>query len=258
MVALFDTLVFSGVWAASVAAMLVCAASQALDGSPRWDVVALAFTGALVVYPLDRLRDLERDRARVPLRSTFVDRHQRRLQVLVGLASLASLALALRLDTAIWILCGGVFVTGLFHRRLKRIGHGKTIYVSIAWTIVVVGLPALVQRPFPSSRLLWVTAVMFAAIFSNLVASNLAVKGERGTSAENWPQPQGRWIALTSAVLGTTFGLLGPAPALSAVPCAQALALIRHREGERYSHGVIDGALLVGGLVASGLLWMAG
>jgi 4-hydroxybenzoate polyprenyltransferase len=258
LVALFDTLVFSGVWAAGVAAMLVCAASQALDGSPRWDVVALAFTGALVVYPLDRLRDLERDRARVPLRSTFVDRHRRLLKGLVFLAGLASLALAWRLDAAIWILCGGVFVIGVFHRRLKRIGRGKTIYVSLAWTIVVVGLPALVQRPFPSSRLPWVAAVVFAAVFSNLVASNLAVKGERCPSAENWPQPQGRWMALTTAILGTALGLLGPAPALSAVPCAQALALLRHREGERHAQGVIDGALLVGGLVAIGLLWMAG
>jgi len=221
-------------------------------------VVALAFTGALVVYPIDRLRDLERDRARVPLRSIFVERHRRRLQGLVGLASLASLALAWRLDAAIWILCGGVFVIGVFHRRLKRIGRGKAIYVSIAWTIVVVGLPALVQRPFPSSRLPWVAAVVFAAIFSNLVASNLAVKGERFTSTENWPQSQGRWIALTTAAVGTALGLFGPAPALSAVPCALALALLRHREGERYAQGVIDGALLVGGLVASGLLWMAG
>jgi len=238
--------------------VLVCAASQALDGSPRWDVVALAFTGALVVYPLDRLRDLERDRARVPLRSIFVERHRRRLQGLIGLAGLASLALAWRLDPAVWILCGSVFVTGVFHRRLKRIGRGKTIYVSIAWTIVVVGLPALVQRPFPSARLPWVAAVVFAAVFSNLVASNLAVKGERCTSAENWPQPQGRWIALTAAAVGTTLGLLGPAPALFAVPCVQALALIRHQEGERHAQGVNDGALLVGGLVASGLFWMTG
>ena len=65
-------------------------------------------------------------------------------------------------------------------------------------------------------------------------------------------------MALTTAILGTALGLLGPAPALSAVPCVQALALIRHREGERHAQGVIDGALLVGGLVAIGLFWMTG
>ena len=62
--------------------------------------------------------------------------------------------------------------------------------------------------------------------------------------------------ALATAMLGTVVGLFGPAPALSAVPCAQALVLTRYRPGERYAQGALDGALLVGGLVASGLFWM--
>ena len=253
MLALFDALLFSGLWAASVAAVLVCAAGQALERSPRWDVIALAFMGALVVYPLDRLRDLERDRDRAPLRSIFVQQHLRMLQGLVALGGLAALALAWRMNAAIWILCGGVFLTGLFHRRLKRIGRGKTIYVSVAWTIVVVGLPALAQQPFPSSRLPWVAAVVFAALFSNLVASNLAARGTHRTSVEDWPHSHGRRIALATAMLGTVVGLFGPAPALSAVPCAQALVLTRYRPGERYAQGALDGALLVGGLVAGGM-----
>jgi hypothetical protein len=258
MLSAFDALLFSGLWASAVAAVLTCAASQALGLSPRWDLIALAFMGALVVYPLDRLRDLERDRTRAPLRSTFVARHRWILHCLIALGTLAALALAWRMNVAIWVLCGGVFLTGLFHRRLKRIGRGKAIYVSVAWTIVVVGIPALAQRPLPSSRLPWVAAVIFAAIFSNLVASNLAANDTDAATTEDWPQPLGRRIAFATAVLGTVIGLFGPAPALSAVPCAQALALTRYRQGERYAHAALDGALLVGGLIASGLLWLGG
>jgi len=254
----FDSLVFSGVWAASVAAILVCAASLALGVSPRWDVVTLAFAGTLVVYPLDRLRDLERDRGRAPLRSAFVERYRRSLRGLVLLSGVASLVLAWRFSTAIWLLCGTVLVAGMLHRRLKRIGRGKTVYVSLAWTIVVVGLPALAQRQLPPTRVIWVAVVIFAAVFSNLVTSNLAVKGGASPSSGEWRYARGRRLALTSAAFGTTLALFGPTPALSAVPCAQALALLCRRDGERYGQGVIDGALLVGGLVTCGLSRIGG
>jgi len=254
----FDALVFSAVWAAGVAAALVFAVSHALDVSPRWDVIALAFTGALVVYPIDRLRDIERDRRRAPLRSAFVGRHRRFLRGLVLLSGVASCGLAWRFGTAVWLLCGGVLIAGMLHRRLKRVGRGKAIYVSLAWTSVVVGLPALAQHPTSPARVLWAATVIYAAVFANLVASNLAARDASTTSSEEWPEGWGRRLALSSAVLGTAIGLVGPAPALSAVPCAQALVLIPRMEGERYTQGIVDGALLVGGLVASGLSRISG
>jgi hypothetical protein len=254
----FDALVFSGVWAAGVAAALVGASSYALAVSPRWDTVALAFTGALVVYPVDRLRDLERDRSRAPLRSEFVTRHRRLLSGLVSLAGLAAIALASRFGAGIWLLCAFVLGAGLLHRRLKRFGRGKAVYVSLAWASVVVGLPAIAQGPFPAIRVAWAAAVILAAVFSNLIASNLAETGRARFSPEAWPQVQGRRLALGSALLGSAVGLLGPVPVIAAVPVVQALALVRHREGERFTQGVVDGALLMGGLAACGLSWYLG
>ncbi len=238
---LVDLLIFSSVWVAGVAAVLASAASFGLGHSPSAAVVLLASAGTFVIYNVDRLRDLERDRTTSPLRSAFVERHEKALQVAVGLALLVSIFAASTLSPAAWLLCGGGLAIGLMHRRLKHLARLKPAYVTCVWLGVVVGLPAATQGA-SAGRLAGVLAVIGCAIFANLLASNLA------------PGQESRGIAraLATAAAGVAIALLGPVElrALAAIPLGQAVALACYRANERYALVTVDGGLLVGGLVA--------
>ena len=86
-----EALAFSAVLPASVAGTLVMVAGFSLVGEALYLSAGLAFAGTLVVYNVDRLRDLERDRRSSPRRSAFVSQHS---SLLVGLVVLGSAAAA--------------------------------------------------------------------------------------------------------------------------------------------------------------------
>ncbi len=63
---LVDALVFSSLWLAATAAALAAAASRGMGAPADLRAVALAAAGTLVVYNVDRLRDVDRDRFIAP------------------------------------------------------------------------------------------------------------------------------------------------------------------------------------------------
>jgi 4-hydroxybenzoate polyprenyltransferase len=242
-----DALAFSSMLPAAVAASLVAAAAAALDIPTPWSAVGLAAAGTLVVYNVDRLRDVAFDRATAPLRSLFMVRHRRALHRLTLLAAIAGAGLALGLPPAGRWLCVGVLAVGLLHRRFKRHRFWKALYVTVAWVAITAGLPAIAAGRTPA--LPWLIAVYAASFGSNLVASSL-----RG---QPWPHPSGaRALGLASAMaaIGATLALLAPpgTRALVWVPAAQLVSLAAFRPGERYGLVVIDGALAVGALLSLG------
>ena len=78
-----DPLVYSSIWMASAAACLAFAAGKAMELPFPTRAGGLIFCGILLVYNLDRLRDLERDRLTSPRRSAFIARYRRLLWGLV-------------------------------------------------------------------------------------------------------------------------------------------------------------------------------
>jgi hypothetical protein len=244
---LLDALVFSSLWLAGAAAALCVASSLALGARPRASVAAVAALGTLVVYNADRLRDLARDRETAPERSAFVERHAGALRVLALLSATAATALALRLGAGAMGLLAGVLAVGLLHRRLKRLGMLKAIYLTLAWLAVVVGLPALeAARP---RDLGWALAFLGTALFANAMASN--VRDGEAAAAHFGPARVLR-VARLLAAGGSALGVAAPAAVapLAAVPLVTLGALLRFRGGERYGLLVVDGALLAGALVA--------
>ena len=247
-----DALAYSSVLAAGVAAALAATASLAYAIPLEPSVITLAFSGTLVVYNIDRLRDLELDRLRAPLRSAFVDRHRRRLGLLALAAALVSGICALQIAPAAWGLCAGVLAIGLLHRRLKHIRGIKTLYLTVAWLAVVVGLPLLGPGATAAAMsLYWTTGIIGCAIVANLLASNLDRRGEDKFSSHTAGRPRLR-SAIAIASLGVGAAFMGPDTlrGLVFVPLLELWALCRFREGERYGLIVIDGALLVGALGA--------
>jgi len=249
-----DAFAYSSGLAAAIGAALSLAAGLVL-GAPqihRW--IFLTAAGTFIIYNLDRLRDLERDRSTSPTRTAFVSKHRRVLYGAVLITAIGFASVLLTSPRPIIILCLAIGVVGLFHRRMKQSPALKAIYVSVCWVAACVGLPWLAS---PDTRLgAWVAGLFLATLTANLIASNLRddeviqVSGGHRTIL---------WAARGFSMLSIAVAFAGPAEILPLVwiPCCEGLVLFRFRPTERYGHLAVDGALLLGALATSThLLWL--
>ena len=244
--ALIDVTVDSSLWLGATAAALCAAATLAIGAAIEPAALALVGAGTLIVYNVDRLRDLERDRNTSPRRTRFVERWQRELAGLVLTASAAAAWSAWTLGQA------GEDGEGLVaHRRLKHLPYIKGPYVAAAWVTVVVGLPWLLA-PAPRN-LAWTAGLLFFAILANALASSVR-DGEAAAARVGRARTLG-W-ARSLAAIATLAALLAPdAPRnLLPIPGLTWLALLGFRDDERYGLVVVDGALLAGAVASCALL----
>jgi len=242
-----DALVFSNLWMAAALGAFVAATSRAMGTAIRPEAVGLAFAGLLVIYNVDRLRDLHRDRQGSPDRSAFITEHKGRLIALSGVAAAASLYFGARAGWPAAVTLLPVLGLGLFHRRLKRFENAKIGYIAASWTYVGFGLPAVLAAD--ARNLHWVAAITAATMLANVIAFNLRVAGER---VERVSRQNALQVARACAAIGVALGAFAPSPtdALVAIPLATLLVLIGYRPTERFSPLFVDGALLVGSLIA--------
>jgi len=124
--------------------------------------VGLAFCGTLVVYNVDRLRDLDRDRATAPARSAFVTRHGAGLALLTVAAGLLSAGFAVAAGPRALLVLAPIFGLGLLHRRLKHVTFAKSAYITAAWVGVAVGLPFAIAPH--AGAVGWAAAILTPAI----------------------------------------------------------------------------------------------
>lgn len=172
-------------------------------------------------------------------------RHENRLALAALVACCAAIGLGLSLGPRAISLLALCLAVGLLHRRLKRIRAAKPLYVAIAWSAVVVGLPAAVDRE--ARHVAWVAASIGLAVLANAIASNVRDGQQRHASAA-------RALAVARGCAMLSLGLLLFAPAglwpLAAVPLATLLALLRSRIDERWGLVAVDGALIAGAAAA--------
>jgi 4-hydroxybenzoate polyprenyltransferase len=260
LLALLEFVAFSGILPASVAAGLMAVCGLALVDSPPPGLLATAMAlgvaGTLVIYTLDRLRDLQRDRATAPARSAFVKLHREALTALSVASAGACLPLAAMLPSSTWWACGFALALGLFHRRLKSSHHFfSVLYVTLAWLAVVLGIPAATFSGELDSPL---GVAIAASALGPSIAANLIASDLRGRPLDPETHRRlrlGSWIALA--------GCLGPLVTsdfrpLIAIPLAVWASLAGFRSSELYGLLVLDGALLLGALIAAGLLVLGG
>lgn len=243
---------YSGALAAAVGAGLTLAVGGALGGEDVGAASALVGLAVFFLYGVDRLRDVARDRTGSPGRTDFVLRRRRGLRVGVLIAGVLVAAILAVAPWPVFGLCGVLGAVGLLHRRLKQSVPWKIGYVAAAWTAACVGIPwLLVANRGAHGPAIWATALVAAALVGNLIASNL-----RDGKAAGWPShrtPEARIAAAAFAALGVAAAAVVAAPqvaALAWIPAAEAVALAFHRPSERYAHLAVDGALLVGALLA--------
>lgn len=199
---------------------------------------------------MDRLRDVDADRATTPLRSVFVDRHGGGLALLVVGAGATALACAVAAGPRALAVLLPVAAAGFLHRRLKRIAWGKAAYITGAWLAVVVGLPALAGAA--PAHVGWCAALLGTALFANAVASNVR---DSEAGAQRIGAARAVLVAQAVAVAGVSMVLFAPPPTrpLAVIPMLTLVALRAFRPTERYGLVFVDGALLAGALVALAL-----
>jgi hypothetical protein len=244
----FDALGFGNAVVAATAVALAAAASRAMEIAPDPFVLALAGCGTLVIYGLDRLRDRARDARTAPLRTAFVERHQRAIAATTALAALGALGAGALCGVRVIAVAGVIAAVGLAHRRIKHRPFAKPAYLIVAWTAVAVALPAARD---PSVRhVAWVTAVVLFALWSNVILSNLK---DREGAVAFFGRRVARRAALLWSAVGAAVALAGPAPVarLAPLPLAMAVAVLFFRPSERYAAWGVDGALLAGALLAT-------
>jgi hypothetical protein len=246
-----DAFAYSSGLAAAVGAALTLVASRAFDAPDEMRWIFLVTAGTFIIYNVDRLRDLERDRITAPSRTAFILRNRKWLYAGLVLASSCFAAVLWGTPPRMILLCLIIGLVGLFHRRIKEQPALKALYVSVAWTAACVGLPWLASREHPLGP--WITGVFLACLAANLIVSNL-----RDNELMTRMRIEGRrkkvlWAARGLIVLAIGGTLLGPDPlgALVWVPVSEGLALIGFRPTERYSHLAVDGGLFIGALVAT-------
>jgi len=247
---LWDGWVWSSGWVATAAVALVGASSHAMGLDVSAAIAALAASGTLVVYTVDRLRDVVRDRTTAPARSAFIERHQGWLRVQAGAALLAAAAAAGFAGPRAVALAAGVAVLGLFHRRLKRFAWVKPAYLTLAWTAVCVGLPAV--HAGDAQHVLPVVLVVGLTVQANVALSNL--RDDEGLAARLGRR---RALVIAGGLLGLAAICAGIGPTevkpLLALPAAALPTVLFFRPTERYGGSIVDGALVVGGALAWGL-----
>ncbi|HVP13992.1 MAG TPA: hypothetical protein VMS88_00530 [Terriglobales bacterium] len=244
-----DALGFGNGVVAAAAAALAAAASRAMDLRPDPLVLLLAAAGTLVIYGVDRLRDVSRDRITAPARTAFVERHRRGMLALSALAGVLALAAGWGAGWRVVAVAGGVAALGLAHRRLKHRIAAKPIYLVLAWTGVAVALP--LARDPGGRHAAWAALVIALSVWANVILSNL--KDAEGAAAY-FGARRARRVAFAACAAGTALALAGPGgvPRLVPLPVAMALAVIGFRPSERYAAWFVDGALALGGALA---LW---
>lgn len=247
-----DAFVFSSGLAAAIGGSLSLVASRVLGAPDAGSWAVLAASGTFIIYNLDRLRDIDRDRAISPLRTAFVVRNLRRLYAAVGIAAICFLATLVAAPPSIMLLCLAIGVVGLFHRRLKAFAALKAAYVSIAWVAACVGIPWVASGRADAGP--WVASILLASLTANLIASNLRDDEPHG---EEEGAPSGTapalWIARAMTILAVAITLAAPDALhpLVWIPVCEGLALAYFRPSERYGLIAVDGGLLIGAFATS-------
>ena len=242
-----EPLAWSSLWVSLAAGALATAAARAMGLPFSADVTALVVAGTWVVYSVDRLRDVERDRVTSPRRTAFVERHAPALRAATAGVALLALGLAIRVGLGTALVLLPVAVLGFWHRRVKHLAFLKSSYLTLAWVCVVVVFPAAATTG--ARHVGWVALVLGAAIQANAIASNVR---DREAGVPRLGSGPALRLARVVSVSGGVLALLAPGEvrALACVPAVMLLALRWFRPDERYGLVVVDGALLIGALAA--------
>ncbi len=227
-------------WTA-LAGALLSLSCQLILGASEPDVaraVIIAFLYIFAMHTMNRIIDRESGAFNDPMRSRFLIKHRRIFQTLSLAALLAAVWLALQIGKIPFFLLLALSLLGLIYgvrfirqRALKDFPGSKTIFTSLAWTVVA----TLVSSP-DRFRAGWEVVVVGAAVFLLVLARSammelLDIHGDRIVGRETLAVIMGeerlmalvRGLLVLLALASVAAPLLGAAPAGTIAFSASAL-----------------------------------
>ena len=216
------TMAYANGWV-PLAAFMLSFAAFALTGLPG--AVAESLTAALYLFAMHSLnKTLDRGSVELnePGRAAFYQRWKHALATLSFLAAAGALVLSLRLGFLVFIVMMLMVILGLFYKgakaipgslrdlpflKMRDIPTSKTLFVPMAWAVMLVLLPNLPDLPDVPGRILFGSWIVFLLVFMRTALLDLAaVRGDRLVGKETLAVTIGE--AKTVRVLWGTVGML--------------------------------------------------
>ena len=240
-----DLWIWSSAWLGLATACTQAACSGILGRPADPVLMALAFCGTVAVYTRDHLRGMPHEGSTSPHRAAFLAAYGGGIRLFGRACLVLAVALGLWAGPRILALAACGLALGLLHERLRGRARSKPLYVSLAWTIVVVGFPAA-AAPIPPETP-WVAGIVFGTGMANVWLYNLR-PGARLHAQLGLAKGQG--IAAGCVLAAMALALMGPADLrpLVALPAATGIGLFAPKLTERSVAWAIDGYLLLGAL----------
>ena len=265
---LLDAVLYSSAWLAAAAAAQTAATlhREPPIGAVGHALIGLVFSATLLVYNLDAVLPFKlRQPAGTSARKAWQQRHHRALVIVAGGA--AVVAGYLFFDGGWWhylplllplaaLALGYSWPLGRWRGRpiaLRDVPLLKVFLIAGVWTVVTVGLPALVtHRPWAAETGLF--GQRFLLVLALAIVFDIRDYGhDRRAGTRTFPGVLGvagaRWLALGLLAVSVSIGLVRGVPPLAVlVPGGLAAAVILAAEETRgdYFYALLtDGVLLV-------------
>ncbi len=214
-------------WTALAGGLLAlsCGLLMGLTPQESWRAVAMASLYLFAMHTMNRIMDRESGAYNDPMRARFLVRHRKVFQTLSLAALFAALSIALQLGTVPFLALLALSLLGLAYsirivkqRALKDFPASKTIFTSLAWTVVTTVVPWSHTLESPSKWAMVGIPVLLLTLARSALMEILDIHGDRIVGRETLAVIMGEegLMTLVTALLALLAVVAVAAPLFSA------------------------------------------
>ncbi len=241
---IINHLIYSSIFVSIVSSFLFAVTLFTFDKIIPINKVLLVFFGTLLIYNIDHLKDIKSDKVTNPERTDFIEKNKSLLKAIVVVSLLASTYLLFQIGIYKTLILIPAFFIGIFHWKLKKNKVFSILYITLSWTVVVTIFPLMGE--FYSRKDLVLLTTIFGLVF--MANASVFVASEHGSKTVGRAVISSKIIVVIALVIALLLSTeMRP---LAFIPALTLIALIYYKPDERYNLFIMDGALLVGGLLS--------
>lgn len=236
-VRLIEVLAYTGTIAALLATSLAVFTFLFLDSGINYILLVLIFSGTMVIYNLDHLKDIRSDKTTNPKRVNFIVRNKVLIYLITLLSIILSVLAVYYLGIKLIPLIILPFLLGLIHSIIKNSPLFSAVYITLSWLMITVYLPAfLTDNP---KKVIILSIVIGIFLFCNAYGASIRQKYYANKYARYLLYLSLLNIVIVLILRGSYIGIL-PAAFFTTI------ALTNYMDDENYEIIFFDGLQLSG------------